>query len=65
MTDYEDTPEEIAEERITNLMRELDECKVRVEKELARHVCGIFRKQCRACGFPWPCPTVRILNGEE
>ncbi len=29
MTD-EDTPEEIAEERITNLMRELDECKAKL-----------------------------------
>lgn len=30
MSDYEDTPEEIAEERITNLVRELDECKAKL-----------------------------------
>jgi hypothetical protein len=50
----------------------------RVEKVLARHVPfdvqasdGCMVQRCRGChnstGAPslWPCPTVRLLNGEE
>ncbi len=22
-------------------------------------------QRCHECGKPWPCPTVRLLNGEE
>ena len=37
----------------------------RVEKVLALHVQGIVRKECRQCGFLWPCSTVKILDGKS
>jgi hypothetical protein len=36
----------------------------RVEKVLALHREDVGNR-CMACGYSWPCPTVRILNGEE
>ena len=40
----------------------------RVEKVLALH-CELWEGHCQHCSgespAPWPCPTVRILNGEE
>lgn len=43
----------------------------RVEKVLALHSIGDVglppsaRPRCGSCREHWPCPTVRILNGEE
>jgi hypothetical protein len=37
----------------------------RVERVLARHKAGKHRRVCRHCFGEWPCPTVRILDGEE
>ena len=36
----------------------------RVEKVLALHEEWDEQPVCRGCGALWPCPTVRILNGE-
>ena len=36
----------------------------RVEKILALHRASSIGV-CYGCEFDWPCPTVRILNGEE
>jgi hypothetical protein len=41
----------------------------RVEKVLARHVreetSAPAVSYCFHCEYEWPCPTVRLLNGEE
>ncbi len=39
----------------------------RVEKVLALHREGqtFGRHYCLNCGADWPCPTVRLLNGED
>ena len=37
----------------------------RVEKVLALHRPGALGNACRHCVCTWPCPTIRILNGEQ
>lgn len=37
----------------------------RVEAVLALHDCMDDYADCVACRQPWPCPTVRVLNGEK
>ncbi len=39
------------------------ELNARVEKVLQAHV--DLHEFCRADDMPWPCPTVRLLNGED
>lgn len=57
------------------LLRHGRELAARVEKVLSLHVeerevnaAGLPMEEsgsCFECGMGWPCPTVRILNGEE
>jgi hypothetical protein len=40
----------------------------RVERVLALHVVHpdrVYGSYCKSCHAKWPCPTVRILDGEE
>jgi hypothetical protein len=46
----------------------IDGLAVRVQAVLALHVewhSIDVEPQCDECYRPWPCPTVRMLNGEE
>jgi hypothetical protein len=37
-----------------------------VERVRAIHVSGLYRADlCACCGKPWPCPTIRALDGAE